>query len=324
MGELGEGLGSRGSVSVPDTPHIPVPQFPPLWAQSREIERLTLLFSSPETSPAAPASASTQPRLVLTSALTPSAPLATHPRCRAELTLPLAPPRPPRSSLPINHRQRWARLEVPVKDHPKRGLAPVQPPGLCLGCSFRPESPTPSRFYLLRHSAPRQARTPPGPGVSVSSWVSLPRGSSLGPGRGPLTPQLFQGRLSSPHFPDENRRSPENLGRSQSPGRDPSSCGFPAPTPRRGAPILAAGDVTLRPRPAPGEVRMGRLPPHPHHFLPGEAAAGLGGRGKAWGQSLLGEGSVYPQVGEGRSWCLSASRAVGGAGAGPTFSGAPS
>lgn len=62
----------------------------------------------------------------------------------------------------------------------------------------------------------------------------------------------------------------------------------PCPTPEgAGARFPRRGREPCRPRPAPGEVRMGCPPPHPHHFLPGRGAGG-GGMGEGW--EATGEG----------------------------------
>lgn len=65
-----------------------------------------------------------------------------------------------------------------------------------------------------------------------------------------------------------------------------SQLGQPPPWPQplcvcwgEGPGFLLRGREPCRPRPAPGEVRMGGPPPHPHHFLPGR-----GGGGGAWGE----------------------------------------
>lgn len=44
--------------------------------------------------------------------------------------------------------------------------------------------------------------------------------------------------------------------------------------------FLLRGREPCRPRPAPGEVRMGGPPPHPHHFLPGRGGGGAWGEGE--------------------------------------------
>lgn len=113
---------------------------------------------------------------------------------------------------------------------------------------------------------PRPAGSPR-PGEATWAWGGVLLPSNF----------LFQARVSFPHFPDEKQQSPETLG-------------LPSPYPW-GPPILVAGERILRPRPSLGEVRMGGPPPHPHHFLPGEAVAGAGGKWGRHGEREVVQGS---------------------------------
>lgn len=65
--------------------------------------------------------------------------------------------------------------------------------------------------------------------------------------------------------------------------------GLPAPTPV--APLSRRGRGPCRPRPAPGEVRMGGPPPHPHHFLPRRGGGGEGGKRRAREYTVVASGS---------------------------------
>lgn len=189
----------------PTRPHPSLRLSFPLLAQRWELWRA----DPPQHThglPRGPSVSVHRPRLALTSALTPPAPLATPSRRHAGLTLPLLPadPRPPRSLLSPEARVGGPTRDCPVQGQPPGQVGgPVQPPGLCLWHSLRLEGVSRPLGVLFTVTAlPRPSPDP------LQGWACpCPAGSSR-PGGAPrawggvLLPSksLFQGRVSSRIF----------------------------------------------------------------------------------------------------------------------------
>lgn len=212
----GDGRESGGRGSAHWTTPLPMPQLPPCGRSVRNSGGRTVP-TTPPASRAARASASTRPRLALTSALTPPAPFAPGARRRAGLTLPLRPaePRPPRSLLSPTP----ARGQAGGTDAGRYRAGPATRPGGRSRPASRPwpEAFPPPGMRLPPHRTPVYCDISPLPQPRpLQGWVCPGPAGSPRPGGAPRAwggvllrnNSLFQGRVSSPIFQMRTREAP--------------------------------------------------------------------------------------------------------------------